>query len=132
MPEFMLGTDTVSYALRGQRGVAERILAHRPSQLCISSITLAELRYGADLRNSKKLHRLIDAFVESIEVLPFTTSAADKFPVVAFALTKRGEPIGTFDTLLAAHALSLGTTFVTNDLRHFSRVPELSSESWAG
>ena len=48
MPEYMLDTDTVSFALRGQGGVAARLLEHRPSQLCISSITLAELLYGAE------------------------------------------------------------------------------------
>ena len=47
MPEFMLDTDTVSWALRGQSNVSAHVLEHRPSQLCISSITLAELRFGA-------------------------------------------------------------------------------------
>ena len=64
MPEFMLDTDTVSWALRGQGGVAARLLAHRPSQICISSITLAELRFGADAKASRALHRLIDTFVQ--------------------------------------------------------------------
>ena len=59
MPAYMLDTDTVSFALRGQGRVAARLLEHRPSELCISSITLAELRYGAEARRSRKLHRLI-------------------------------------------------------------------------
>lgn len=107
MPEFMLDTDTVSWALRGQGAVSARVLEHRPSQLCISSITLAELRFGADAKKSRKLHRLIATFIRSVGVLPFDQAAADRFGPIASALAKRGEPIGTFDTLIPAHALSL-------------------------
>ena len=79
MPEFMLDTDTVSWALRGQGAVPTRLLAHRPSQLCISSITLSELRFGADAKASRKLHGLIDTFVLSVAVMPFDQAAADRF-----------------------------------------------------
>jgi predicted nucleic acid-binding protein len=69
MPHYMLDTDTVSFALRGQGRVAARLLDHRPSQLCMSSITLAELRFGAETRRSRKLHNLISTFAEAIERL---------------------------------------------------------------
>jgi len=130
MPEFMLDTDTVSWAFRGQGAVAARLLEHRPSQLCISSITLAELRFGADAKGSRKLHGLIGTFVQSMTVMPFDQAAADRFGPVASALAKRGEPIGTFDTLIAAHALSLDVTLVTNNARHFRRVAGLRTANW--
>ena len=130
MPQYMLDTDTVSFALRGQGRVAARLLEHRPSELCISSITLAELRYGAEARRSRKLHRLISTFVEAIEIMAFDQQAADRFAPVAAALARRGEPIGTLDTLMASHALSLRLTFVTNNTRHFARVPGLATENW--
>ena len=130
MPEYMLDTDTVSFALSGRGRVASRLLEHRPSELCVSSITLAELRYGAEARRSRRLHRLISTFVEAIEVMPFDQSAAGRFAVVAAALARRGSPIGTFDTLIAAHALSLRLTFVTNNTRHFTRVSGLATENW--
>jgi len=130
MPQYMLDTDTVSFALRGQGAVAARLLEHRPSQLCISSITLAELRFGAEARRSRKLHRLISTFVEAVAVVPFDQPAADRFPAVAASLARRGEPIGTFDTLMAAHALSLGLTFVTNNAKHFGPVAGLKAENW--
>ena len=130
MPRYMLDTDTVSFALRGYGRVAARVLEHRPSELSMSSITLAELRFGAEARRSRKLHRLISAFVESVTVLAFDQRAADRFATVAASLARRGEPIGTFDTLLAAHALSLGLTFVTNNTQHFERVPGLRTETW--
>jgi tRNA(fMet)-specific endonuclease VapC len=128
---FMLDTDTVSWALRGQGEVAARVLQHRPSQLCISSITLAELRFGADAKRSRKLHGLIATFVASVSVLPFDQAAADRFGPVANALAKKGEPIGTFDTLIAAHALASGLTLVTNNTRHFHRVGGLALANWA-
>ncbi len=130
MPEYMLDTDTVSFALRGQGRVAARLLEHRPSQLCISSITLAELRFGAETRRSRRLHRLISTFVESVEAVAFDQRAADRFGTVATALARRGAPIGTFDTLMAAHALALGLTFVTNNTQHFARVVGLKTENW--
>jgi tRNA(fMet)-specific endonuclease VapC len=131
MLRYMLDTDTVSWGLRGQGAVAAHLLAHRPSELCVSSITLAELRFGADAKASKKLHALIDTFVASVIVMPFDAGAADRFGPVANALAKRGEPIGTFDTLMAAHALSLGVTFVTNNSKHFQRVAGLKTANWA-
>lgn len=130
MPAYMLDTDTVSFALRGHGRVAARILEHRPSELSISSITLAELRFGAELRRSRKLHRLISTFVASVQIIAFDDGAADRFATVAASLARRGEPIGTFDTLMAAHALSLGLTFVTNNTQHFGRVAGLRTANW--
>lgn len=130
MPEYMLDTDTVSFALRGQGQVGVRLLEHRPSQVCISTITLAELRFGAEARRSSRLHNLIGDFVASVTVVPFDGAAADRFGVVAAALARRGAPIGTCDTFVAAHALSLGLTLVTNNSRHFGRVAGLTTETW--
>ena len=130
MLKYMLDTDTVSFALRGHGGVASRLLEQRPSEICISAITLVELRFGAEARRSRKLHRLIDTFVGSVAVIPFDQPAADRFAPVAAALARRGEPIGTFDTLMAAHALSRGLTFVTNNAEHFQRVGGLQTENW--
>ncbi|MGH2372053.1 MAG: type II toxin-antitoxin system VapC family toxin [bacterium] len=126
----MLDTDTVSFALRGRGQVATRLLGHRPSELCMSSITLGELRYGAEKRRSRRLHRLIDTFVESVTVAPFDESAADRFGAVAALLARRGTAIGGFDALIGAHALALGLILVTHNLKHFVRIPGLRAESW--
>jgi tRNA(fMet)-specific endonuclease VapC len=127
----MLDTDTVSYALRGEGGVAARILEHSPSELCISVVTLAELRFGADKRGSRKLHRLIDAFSDSIAPLPFDARAAAQFGRLAAALAAKGTPIDGFDAMIAAHAISQKLTLVTNNAKHFARVPGLRCENWA-
>lgn len=128
--EFMLDTDSVSMALRGQGQVARTLLSHKPSQVCMSAVTLAELRYGADRVRSRRLRTLIDTFTRSVQVQPFDAAAADAFGPVATALARRGAPIGTFDTLIAAHALSCDATLVTNNTKHFRRVAGLRLANW--
>ena len=128
---FMLDTDSVSYALRGRGDVGARILAQQPSELCVSAITVAELRFGADKRRAKRLHGLIDAFVRNVEIKPFDDVAAVEFGKLAAKLSAKGSPIGDFDTLIASHALALELTLVTNNAKHFGRVPGLRIESWA-
>ena len=126
---FLLDTDSVSFALRGHGEVGARLQAHRPSDICISAITLAELGYGADRKGSRKLHNLIDTFTSAVEVVPFDEEAAAEFGRIGSLLAERGTPIGEFDVLIAAHAVALRCTLVTNNVRHFSRVPGLSVEN---
>jgi len=126
----MLDTDTVSFALRGQGRVAATILEHRPSQLCISAITFAELRFGAARRKSPKLDKLIAAFVSSVTVIPFDDECASAFGRIASELAQAGSPIGDFDVLIAAHAVALDLILVSNNSKHFSRVRGLRSENW--
>jgi len=130
MTLFMLDTDTVSFALRGLGQVASRLQSHKRSELCLSAITVAELRFGADKRKSRRIHRVIDAFLSGIDVLPFDAAAAAKFGVVGAALATSGLPIGQMDTLIAAHALSVTATLVTNNEKHFSKVAGLKIENW--
>jgi tRNA(fMet)-specific endonuclease VapC len=132
MPTYMLDTDTVSYSLRGVGNVNERLLEHQPSQLCISSITLAELRFGASKRKSRKLENLIDTFTASVQVMPFEVEAAATFGKIAARLQGSGSPIGDFDTLIAAHAISLDLVLVTNNRKHFEKIPQIRLENWAG
>ena len=127
---YLLDTDSVSFALRGQGRVAERIRDEKPSSLSISAITLAELRYGADRKGSRKLHGLIDTFAAAIEVVAFDEAAALEFGRIGSLLAERGTPIGEFDVLIAAHAVAMRRTLVSHNLRHFSKVPGLSVETW--
>lgn len=127
---YMLDTDTVSFALRGKGNVVAALLQRAPTELCISSVTLAELRFGADRRGSNKLHALIDLFTHTIGVMPFDVAAAAEFGRIGAALANSGTPIGQMDTMIAAHALSLGLSLVTNNSRHFDRVSGLRVENW--
>ncbi len=127
---FLLDTDSVSYALRGEGRVVERIRAHRPSDLGLSAISLAELRFGAERRGSRRLHRLIDAFVGDVAVVAFDAAAAGRFGKLAAALVSKGIPIGASDTMIAAQAIQLELTLVTHNLRHFRRVSGLAVTDW--
>jgi tRNA(fMet)-specific endonuclease VapC len=127
---FMLDTDTVSFALRGQGAVGTKLVAHAPSELCLSAISLSELRFGADRRGSKRLHRLIDTFTMSVTVVSFDAVAAAMFGRLCARLESRGKPIGVLDTLIAAHAMALNLTLVTNNTKHFGRVTGLKTVNW--
>jgi tRNA(fMet)-specific endonuclease VapC len=127
---FMLDTDTVSFAMRGAGNVGARILAHPPSTLCISSLTLAELEYGVARRASRRLRRIVDDFVAAMNVADFGGSAAAAYGHVAADLERRGARIGGFDALIAGHAIAAGLTLVTRNARHFGRVRGLKTEDW--
>ena len=129
---FLLAADTVACALRGEGRVGETILAHRPSELAISALTLAELRYGADRRRSRRLHRLLDAFTGDVAVLPFDTNAVSRFGRVRAALTSDRGPAALLDALIAAHALAVGATLVTHDPTRFRGVRGLAVVDWYG
>ena len=130
MARFLLDADTISYALRGQGRVAERLLQYPPSAIAISALTLAELAFGAERKKSTKLRRAIRSFVQELQVAEFDAVAAQRFATLAAELERDGTPIGILDTLVAAHALALGLTVVTNNTRHFSRVRGLKVENW--
>ncbi len=107
-----------------------RLMDQGKSEISIRSITLAELRSGADRKESSRIHRSIDEFIRVIPVLPFDEDAADRFGQVSSHLFVRGERVGDVDTLIAAHALSLECILVTHNLKHFKRIPGLKLEDW--
>ena len=105
-------------------------MAHRPSALCVSAVTIAELRFGADHRRSRKLHAKIDTFTSTVEVVPFDEVCARHFGTIASSLAGKGTPIGQLDAMIAATALSVHATLVTNNVQHFKRVRDLRVENW--
>lgn len=128
--KFMLDTDSVSFALRGHGRVGARIVEHAPSEICISAITAAELSFGAERRDSKKLRRLIETFTSAVSVMPFDDECAVTFGKLAARLFEKGRPIGHYDALIAAHAVALGATLVTNNEKHFAQVEALKLANW--
>lgn len=108
----------------------ETILDQSPSALCISAITVAELRYGANRRKSAKVHALIDTFVSTLAVIPFDEDCAIEYGRIAAELAERGTPIGDLDVLIAAQAVHLRLTLVTNNVKHFARVRGLKVVNW--
>lgn len=132
IPRFMLDTNIVSYLLRGRHPeLAEHLRQHSVDEICISAITRAELRYGlAKKPQALRLAAEVDRFLQGVIVLPWSDAAADAYGPVRAFLESKSQPIGSMDTLIAAHALSADITLVTNNESEFKRVPGLRVENW--
>ena len=132
MVRYLLDTDTASYIIRGNRPEIDRRLASVPTtDVCISSITRAELLYGVRRKpGAEHLARVVARFLATVKSLPWDDDAADHFAIIAAELDAGGRRIGTFDTMIAAHALATAAVVVTNNVEHFSRVPGLAVENW--
>ena len=130
--KYMLDTNICIYAIKKKPpAVIRRILATNPEQLCISSITYAELMYGAEKSQWKERSRTALALMmASITILNFDGKAAEMYGMIRAELEARGTPIGSMDMLIAAHAMAEELTVVTNNIREFSRIEELRVEDW--
>lgn len=126
---YLLDTDTVSHALRGEGGVAARIRSAR-SDLAVSALTVAEIEFGLHKRSSRKMRTLFEDFRSGVRVLPFDEAAAKIFGRLTATLHRAGSPIGEIDTLIAAHAIASSRVLVSNNTGEFSRVPGLRLENW--
>jgi tRNA(fMet)-specific endonuclease VapC len=100
-------------------------------QLCISSITLGELHYGAE-KSARRADNLaaIEHFVARLDVLPFAEKAAAHYGQVRAELERAGTPCGPHDMQIAGHARSEGLIVVTNNMREFARMPGVRAENW--
>lgn len=132
MARFMLDTDIATYIIRGNRpALDERIASVPTGELCISAVTRGELLYGIKLKvGADRLSRLVDQFLDRVSCLPWDAAAATQFAIAAVELNRAGTPIGSMDTMIAGHAIAVGSVLVTNNERHFSRVTGLRVENW--
>jgi len=132
--KWMLDTNICIAIIRRQPEAALKRLRGKPiGQVGISSITLAELEFGAAKSQRSEQARLALAeFLLPLEVAPFDDVAAAAYGGVRSSLEKRGKPIGPLDTLIAAHALAQGAVLVTGNTREFAKVKDLPVENWLG
>ena len=128
--QFLLDTDTISFALRGEGAVASELQGRLPSEVCTSSIVVGELELGVARRGSRRLRRALDGLYSGLDVLAYDLEAARRYGRLAAALLDDGVPIGVEDTMVAAHALSRGLTLVSHNLKHFERVRGLRVKDW--
>lgn len=130
---YMLDTNICIYAMNNYPNfdVRQKINAILNSDGCISSISYAELKFGAykSSRVEENLTRL-EEFKKRRIIIPFEEEDAIEYGKIRAYLQKAGTPIGPLDTLIAAHAKTLGYTLVTNNTREFERVPGLKLENW--
>ena len=128
---YLLDTNIVSDLIRSPHGrVAKHIRRVGEDQVCTSIIVAAELRYGAAKRRSPRLAAQLDAVLGSLEVLPFEAPADAVYGLIRSRLEQAGTPIGGNDLIIAAQALALGQTIVTDNEGEFARVDGLRWENW--
>jgi len=129
--KYMLDTNICIYVMHQQPAeVAERVSTLKIGDACMSVITLAELRAGIETLTTTRIHneRLLDQFVRHIPALPFDEAAANSYGVLRAAVPVRRK--NALDRLIAAHAVSVGATLVTNNEADFKDYPGLVVENW--
>ena len=129
---YLLDTNICIYTIKHKPPeVIQRFLSHDPSELCISSITYAELMHGVEKSMAAERNRIaITMFLSPISVLNFDTYAAEEYGKIRAYLERKGTPIGPMDILIAAHAKAEDLILVTNNTREFERVEDLEVEDW--
>jgi tRNA(fMet)-specific endonuclease VapC len=130
---YLLDTNIVSDLIRNPRGrVSEHIGKVGEAQVCTSVIVAAELRYGAAKRASPRLSTRLEAVLGALDVLPFEAPADAAYGSIRARLEQAGTPIGGNDLLIAAQAVALGYTIVTDNGAEFARIEGLPLENWLG
>lgn len=129
---YMLDTNAIIMAIRHPDWpICDRIRRHLGKDLCISAVTYGELEYGIQKSMSPRRNRLaITQILLGIRIMDFDASAAAHFGDIFASLEKAGMRIGDRDMMIAGHARSLGCTLVTDNLKEFTRVPDLEVEDW--
>ena len=131
MLKYLLDTNIVIYVLKRRPKEVLDIFNANASRMAISSITLSELMYGAEKSlNTDKNLEAVEEFVSHLDVLPYDAKASQHYGQIKAALEKKGQIIGENDIHIAAHAISHGLILVSNNVREFKRVPNLTLENW--
>jgi tRNA(fMet)-specific endonuclease VapC len=128
----MLDTNTcIALIKRKPAHALQKFSEYQVGDIGISAVTLAELRYGVSKsQHQDKNQAALDEFVLPLEIAAFDEQTTVAYGELRAALEKQGTPIGPLDTMIAAHALSLGVALVTNNTREFNRVPRLTVVDW--
>jgi len=128
---YLLDTNIVSDLVRNPQGrVAQHIRKIGEGQVCTSIIVAAELRYGAAKKQSARLTAQLQAVLGALEALPLEAPADTTYGALRARLEKAGRPIGANDLLIAAQALTLGYTIVTDNEKEFAQIKDLPRENW--
>jgi len=129
---YLLDTNAwVDYLTGRYPNVVKSIQDSPPDDLCLSSVVMAELRYGAEKSQRKRSnHDLLDTLARDVRCVDFGLDEARTYGALRAALERRGGPMGPYDMMIAAHALSLGLIIVTDNEREFRRVKSLRVENW--
>lgn len=129
--KYLLDTNICIYIInRRPAQVFERFEALRAGDVGVSSITAAELAFGVAKSGSERNQAALQKFLAPLEIMPFGEDAVWHYGRLRAQLERQGQAIGSLDTLIAAHALALEVTLVTDNGGEFARVPGLRCENW--
>jgi tRNA(fMet)-specific endonuclease VapC len=131
MLQYMLDTNICIYVMKNYPTELRERFNRFAEQLCMSSITLGELHYGAE-KSARRIENLqaIENFTARLDVLAFSPKAAAHYGQIRAELERAGTPCGPHDMQIGAHARSEGLIVVTNNAREFSRMPGVRIENW--
>lgn len=129
---YMLDTNICGYIIRNKPDYMKEKLKQieKNHEITLSSIVVSELLYGVMKKNSPKLTKLVNNFIDNFTIHDFDEMAASKYGSIRSELEKNGQIIGSNDLFIAAHAKAIDATLVTNNLKEFQRVEGLKLENW--
>ena len=128
---YLLDTNICIYVINARPpAVLARFMAHEIDGLGISAITASELYWGVCKSGSIRNKTTLEKFLSPLTILDYDLGAAQRYGELRAYLEKQGTPIGPLDQQIAAHALALDITLVSNNVREFERVPGLRVENW--
>ncbi|XAH21094.1 type II toxin-antitoxin system VapC family toxin [Xylophilus sp. GW821-FHT01B05] len=130
--QYLLDTNICIYIINERPAhVIQRFRQYHAGDIGISSLSAAELAFGVAKSGSQRNRMALEKFLAPLELVPFGDESLWHYADIRATLERQGRPIGSIDTLIAAHARALGCTLVTHKLREFERVPDLRLANWA-
>lgn len=129
---FLLDTNIVSFHIReSSPGLRRRLRRVDASAVALSVVTEMEIRYGLARNPGLRIADLIETFLSGITIVPLDSGVAHAYAKVRADLESRGTPIGPLDLMIGAHALSIGATLVTSNVKEFRRIRGLRVVDWS-
>ncbi len=130
--DYLLDTNIVTFMLRGRSPeVVLRLTTVKRDRVGISIVTALELGFGVAKNPTPRLRHLVAEFLDTITIVSLDATTIADYATTRAGLEARGTPLGPLDTIIAAHALSVGATLITNNTREFRRVKGLRCEDWS-
>ena len=132
MQRYLLDTNILIYTIKNRPQQVRQRFEQNEGSMAVSTVSLGELVFGAERSEKPQENlRVIESLIARLELLPFDEAAAFHFGQIRAELFNKGQPIGPFDTMIAAHARSCGLVLVSNNSKEFVRVSGLRLENWA-
>jgi tRNA(fMet)-specific endonuclease VapC len=128
--KYLLDTDSVSFILRNEGGVAAQFTRRRAGVIAVSVITFAELHFGIDRSGREDRRHAIEVLLGRITVLDFDQPAARIYARIAADLMTKGTPLPAHDAMIAAQAMATKRTLISHNTKHFSRIAGLHLDDW--